>query len=149
MSPELQQQLLDEQNECTLCWTRSNGTPAATIVSYVFAESCLWMTALAGSKRVAAITARPDVAIVVSGKGCSVGHSRCISLQGQCSIVEDSAQRDWFFTAFGRAVLRNSERGATMMAQTMNSPENLVLRFTPTRSFPYDSQAMFDKAESL
>ena len=48
MSPELQRQRLLEQNECTLCWTRYNKEPAATIVSYVYARDCLWMTALAG-----------------------------------------------------------------------------------------------------
>ncbi len=149
MSPELQQQLLRTQNECTLCWTRSNGAPAATVVSYVFAEECLWMTALAGSNRIVAIGRRPDVAVVVSGKGCSIGHSRCLSMQGRCDIIEDSEQRSWFFEAFGRAVLRNSERGARLMADSMNSPENLVLRFTPERRFPYDSQAMFDQADSL
>ena len=149
MSPDLQQALLREQNECTLCWTRRDGAPAATIVSYVYSEDCLWMTALAGSKRVAAIQARPDVAVVISGKGCSVGHSRCISLQGRCDVIEDSELRDWFFPAFSNAVLRNSERGAAMMAQSMDSPENLVLRFLPERSFPYDSQAMFEQADSL
>ena len=149
MSPELQQKLLLEQNECTLCWVRKNGKPAATIVSYVYDDGCLWMTALAGSKRVAAISARAETVVVVSGKGCSVGHSRCISMPGRCDIVDDTTRRDWFFTAFAAAVLRNSERGAAYMAQSMNSPENLVLRFTPEKHFPYDAQRMFDQADNL
>ena len=145
----LSQQLLNEQNECSFSWITADGSPAATVVSFVAYDDAIWMTALAGSARVRALQRNPKSAVVVSGKGTIVGHSRCLSLRGQCTIVNDRASRQRFFPAFASAVLRNSSKGAQTMATSMNSPENLVLKFIATKSIPYDSQAMFDAADRL
>lgn len=107
------------------------------------------MTALEGTGRVRAIRLRPRVSIAISGKGCEVGHSRCISMQGSCEIFTDQSSRDKFFPDFSRAVLPNSEAGAAMMAQMMNSPENLVLAMKPDKTIPYDAQAMLDQANQV
>lgn len=145
----VQKRLLIEQNECSLCWLTQDGTPATTIVSFVYFDECLWMTALAGSGRVKAITRNPATAITISGKGSPVGHSRCLSMKGDCWMEHDTAMRERFFSAFANVVLAHSSKGAALMAQSMNSPENWVLKFKPTKWMPYDSQAMFDQADSL
>ena len=143
------EQLLTAQNECSFCWISQDGTPAVTVVSFVYFDEIIWMTALAGSGRVNAIQRNPATALTISGKGSKVGHSRCVSMKGRCSIEHSSAIRERFFPAFAKAVLAESPKGAAMMATSMNSPENWVLKFEPTKSFPYDSQAMFDQANSL
>ena len=142
----LSEKLLAVQNECTLCWTTQRGTPAATIVSFAYYDGSLWMAALEGSARVRRISAQPQCAIVISGKGTDLGSACCVSMQGICEIIDDVAERDRFFPAFATAVLPNSERGAARMAAMMNSPENLVLRFTPDRIIPYDASAAMANA---
>jgi hypothetical protein len=106
----------------------------------------LWMTALAGSGRVKAIERNSKVSVTISGKGCEVGHSRCVSIQGNCEIVFDAPSRNKFFPAFSRAVLPDSKRGADMMAQMMSTPDNLVLVLSPVKMIPYDAHDMLEQA---
>jgi len=145
----LVEKLLTHQSECTLSWVKRDGCPASTVVSFVYLENKIYMTAMTGSGRVKAIRRQPRVSVSVSGKGCSVGHSRCVSLQGECEIFSDQETRDKFFPAFARAVLPDSEKGAAMMAGMMNSPENFVLVMTPDKVIPYDSHDMLEQADSL
>lgn len=142
-------ELLIRQNECTLGWVKRDGAPASTIVSFIYHDEKIWMTALAGSARVRAIRRDPRVSVAVSGKGTPLGHSRCVSLQGRCAIRDDQATRDLFFPLFARAVLPDSEKGAAMMARMMNSHENLVLVFTPEKVIPYDAHDQLEMANRL
>lgn len=142
----LTQQLLHQQNECTLAWIKADGSPASTVVSFVYLDEKLWMTALEGSGRVKAIRQEPRVCVSISGKGTELGHSRCVSIQGRCDVLSDSTHRNYFFPAFAKVVLPDSERGALMMAQMMNSPENLVLILNPTKIIPYDAHDMLEQA---
>ncbi|MFK7898408.1 MAG: pyridoxamine 5'-phosphate oxidase family protein [Myxococcota bacterium] len=146
---ELVQRLLTEQSECTLSWLTREGLPASTIVSFTLLEGRIAMTALEHAARVKAIRRNPHVAIVVSGSGSPVGHSRCVSIQGECEILNDQATRDRFFPLFSAAVLPGSRKGAEMMAKSMNTPENCVLLVTPRKWIPYDAQAGLERANSL
>lgn len=118
-------------------------------MSFVALDDKIWLTALVSSPRVKALSHNPNAVVVISGKGCEVGHSRCVSLQGTCEVASDPSARDRFFPAFASAVLPDSEKGAAMMSKSMNTPENLVLVFTPTKIIPYDSQQMLDRANSM
>ena len=104
------------------------------------------MTALEGSKRVKAIKHYSKVSVTISGKGCEVGHSRCVSIQGNCEIYSDASTRNQFFPAFARAVLPDSKKGAAMMAKMMNNPDNLVLVLSPVKMIPYDAHDMLEQA---
>ncbi len=146
---DLVEQLLQQQNECTLCWTRADGSPAATIVSFLWADQSLWMTALAGCGRVRALERDARAAIAVTGKGTSLGMSRCVSMQGRCVVRREPEIRDWFFPAFAAAVLPGSRKGAAMMAGMLSGPENLVLQFAPERYIPHDSHEMMVMADQL
>lgn len=146
---DLVERLLGEQNECTLCWVTNDGRPAATTVSFVHLDGDIWMTALETSARVHALRRNSNATVVISGKGSDVGHSRCVSMQGICEITANKDVRDRFFPAFASVVLPDSKAGATMMANGMNSPENLVLIFKATKVMPYDAQAALDRANSL
>lgn len=146
---ELIRRLLTEQNECVLSWLMQDGCPASAVVSFVWLDEAIGLTALEGSPRVKAIRRNPNVALVVSGKGSPVGHSRCVSIRGECHVRSDREIRDRFFPAFSRAVLPASEAGAEQMARSMNTPENLVLLVTPRNLIPYDAQASLDRANRM
>ncbi len=146
---DLVEQLLQQQNECTLCWTRADGSAAATIVSFLWAEQSVWMTALAGSGRVLALGKDPRATVVVSGKGTALGVSRCVSIVGRVVFRSEAELREWFFPSFAGAVLPGSHKGAAMMAGLMSGPENLVMQFVPERYIPYDSHDMMERANSL
>lgn len=132
-----------------LCWITSDGSPAATVVSFMAADESLWMTALEGCSRVRAITRDTRVSIVVSGKGSKVGDTRCVSMRGRCIIHRDKKIRDWFFPTFSRCVLYKSKTGASMMSKSMNNEDNIVLQFIPEKIIPYDAQKMMEMANLM
>ncbi len=140
--------LFKAQNECTLSWVTQDGGPAATVVSYIYADGCIWMTAMTHQARVKAITKNAKVAVVVSGKGCKVGDTRCVSMRGQCEVLTSRDIRDWFFPLFSKKVL-NNRLGAKLMAKSMNNENNLVLKFTPEKVIPYDAQNMMKMAKIM
>lgn len=145
---ELSRSLLQGQNECSLSWITRDGSPASTIVSYLFKDNALWMTALAGSARVGAISRDNRVSVVITGKGADLGEARCVAMRGNCHIHRDAQTRNWFFPEFAGHVLPDSETGAAMMANAMNTADNLVLQFVPEKIIPYDAQKMMRAANS-
>ena len=140
------ERLLTEQNECTLAWVCDDGTPAATIVSFFWSDEKIWMVVEADSPRLRSIQKRPDVAVVVTGKGTSMGIARCVSLRGQCVRIDEPQQRDWFFRVFSQVVLPDSSKGAAFMEQSMNNPAQVVLAMTPTSAREYDAHEMMVSA---
>lgn len=149
MYDALTEKILAAQNECTLSWVTRDGSPAATVVSFLYDDGFIWMTALSGCARVRAIGRDDRVAVVVSGKGSKAGDTRCVSMRGHCEILADAETRDWFFPRFSRRVLHKSRIGATMMAKSMNNESNLVLKFTPEKVMPYDAQRMMKAANFM
>ncbi|NRB37191.1 MAG: pyridoxamine 5'-phosphate oxidase family protein [Pseudomonadales bacterium] len=149
MFDEISEKILAAQNECTLSWITQDGSPAATVVSFLYAEDCIWMTALAGSARIRAISRDGRVAVTISGKGSKAGDTRCVSMRGSCEILADAKTRDWFFPLFSRRVLHKSRVGASMMAKSMNTADNLVLKFHSEKVIPYDAQRMMKMANFM
>ncbi len=145
----LSEEILHAQNECTLSWVTQDGSPAATIVSFLYDEGYLWMTALEGAPRVVAIQRDSRVAITVSGKGTKLGDTRCVSMRGQCQVLRDKKIRDDFFPKFSQRVLYKSHLGASMMAKSMNNADNVVLKFTVEKVIPYDAQRMMKIANLM
>ncbi|MCK5881079.1 MAG: pyridoxamine 5'-phosphate oxidase family protein [Sinobacterium sp.] len=140
--------LFKAQNECTLSWITQDGGPAATVVSFIYHDNCIWMTAMTHQARVRAIKRNAKVAVVVSGKGSKLGDTRCVSMRGSCEILSDEASRDWFFPLFSKKVL-NNRLGAKMMSKTMNNADNIVLKFHPEKIIPYDAQKMMKMAKFM
>lgn len=149
MFDKLATQLLTAQNECTLSWVTQDGSPAATVVSFFYEQNSIWMTAITDSPRVRAIRRDPRVAVVVSGTGSKVGHTRCVSMRGNCEVLDDKKIKDWFFPKFSKAVLHKSRIGAKMMAGSMNNADNIVIKFTPEKVKSYDAQKMMNMANFM
>lgn len=141
--------LLNEQNECVLSWITQDGSPASTVVSFVYYDNALWMTAAAGSARVKALNRDPRASLVVNGSGSEVGHTRCLSLRGRCQLHQDKAVRDVFFPRFSKKVLAKSKMGAGLMSKGMNNSSNYVLQFIPNKAIPYDAQKMIKLADFM
>jgi len=140
--------LFKAQNECSLSWVCQDGGPAVTVVSFIYEDGYIWMTAMTSQARVRAIRRNPKVAVVVSGKGSKVGDTRCVSMRGHCEVLDDADIRDWFFPLFSKKVL-NNRLGAKMMAKSMNNASNLVLKFKPEKIIPYDAQSMMKMAKFM
>lgn len=141
--------LFKAQNECALSWITQDGSPASTVVSFVYKDDAIWMTALTGSARLRAVMRDNRVAVVVSGSGSKIGNTRCVSMRGEAEVIHDQEVKDWFFPEFSKAVLRKSWTGAKMMSSSMNNASNAVIKFTPDKIIPYDAQKMMKLANFM
>lgn len=141
--------LLLEQNECTLIWNLADGSATGAVVSYVWCDGAIWMTAQEGCKRVRAIARDPRCAVVVTGKGSTLGQARSLTMLGKSYIRAEADVREQFFPRFAAAVLPNSIAGQQAMTTAMDSEENLVIQFVPDKWIPYDAHDAMSAAEVM
>ena len=77
------QQLLDAGGECVFNWTTRDGYPVGVVVAFLYRNGKFWTTCAEKRKRVPALRARPQSAIVINTgrktatyKGESIVHAR-------------------------------------------------------------------------
>ena len=63
LSGDRERALLDAQTECCFMWTTKAGDPVGVIMNYVATDDRFWVTCTKRRKRVAAVAARPRVAL--------------------------------------------------------------------------------------
>ena len=93
LSDEREARLLTTQTECTFMWTNSAGEPVGVIMNYVWREGRFWLTATRQRKRIAAIEARPRVAVAVSSRGTDIGISQSLTYKGTATLHDDTDTR--------------------------------------------------------
>ncbi|MDE0348879.1 MAG: hypothetical protein OXM56_04135, partial [Gammaproteobacteria bacterium] len=91
LTPELTEQILETQRECTMIWNTRDGNSAGTMVSFVWHRGSVWIGGPSDLPRMAAIRRNPNMCIVVSVLGTGLGRDRCISLRGECTVHDDPA----------------------------------------------------------
>ena len=81
--------LLDTQTECTFMWTTKDGDPVGVIMNFVSHDGRFWITCTRRRKRVAAVEARPRVAIAITSRGTDIGVSQSITYKGDAIVHEE------------------------------------------------------------
>ena len=82
LSDERERALLDAQTECCFMWTTKSGDPVGVIMNYVTPNDRFWVTCTTRRKRVAAVAARPRVALAITSRGTQIGVSQARDVQG-------------------------------------------------------------------
>ena len=96
--------LIDTQTECTFMWTTAAGDPVGVIMNHVLHDGRFWLTCTRRRKRVAAIEARPRVAIAISSRGTDIGRSQSITYKGTATVHDDDETKAWFYPALAARV---------------------------------------------
>ena len=73
LDDERERNLLETQTECTFMWTTKDGDPVGVIMNFVSHDDRFWITCTRRRKRVAAVEARPHVAICITSRGTDIG----------------------------------------------------------------------------
>ena len=63
------ERLLKAQNECVFVWHRSDGWPIGVVMSYVWRDGKVWLTASSQRPRVAAVARDDRVSVAISSVG--------------------------------------------------------------------------------
>jgi general stress protein 26 len=143
LSDEREQTLLTTQTECTFMWTTADGDPVGVIMNHLWHDGRFWLTATRQRKRIAAIEARPRVAVAISSRGTDIGISQSITYKGSAIVHDDEATKAWFYPALAAFVRPKSAEQAAAFAAHLDSPGRVVIEVVPDMRIGFDSDAMF------
>jgi general stress protein 26 len=142
LEPDLQEQLLKEQNELTFIWGTKDHWPIGVIMSFLWRDGSFWVTATSQRARISAIRRDPRVSVVVSSAGTSMGPSKTVTVKGRCVIHEDQETKDWFYPALAAALIPQSEPVQRAFAKMLDSERRLVIEILPEKWITFDGTNM-------
>lgn len=138
-----EQVLLDTQTECTFMWSTKEGDPVGVIMNFVWKDGRCWVTCTRRRKRVAAVEARPRVAIAVTSRGTDLGTSQAVTYKGTATVHDDDATKEWFYAALAARVRPESAERQAAFVHHLDTPGRVVIEIVPDVRIGFDSEAMF------
>lgn len=117
--------------ECVFNWTTQDGYPVGVVVAYVFKNGTFWTTCAARRKRVPALRARPQSAIVINrgGKTASFKGDSTVHASGDPGFDELKA---WFYGALSGVAVEPDNEYRKAFAKFLDSPHRVIIE-TPAR----------------
>jgi general stress protein 26 len=143
LDDDREQSLLDAQTECTFMWSTKDGDPVGVIMNFVVHEDRFWVTCTRRRKRVAAVEARPRVAIAITSRGTDIGVSQAVTYKGDAIVHDDEATKAWFYPALAAKVRPESQERQDAFVHHLDTPGRVVIEIRPTDRIGFDSEAMF------
>ena len=143
LSEEREQTLLDRQSECTFMWTTKRGDPVGVIMSYVFRDDRFWVTCTRRRKRVAAVTARPRVAIAISSLGAHIGISQALTYKGDAIVRDDDATKAWFYPALAAKLRPGDDAAQDAFCHHLDTGGRVIIEIIPDTRIGFDAEKMF------
>ena len=70
------------------------------IMSCLWHEGRMWLTAGANRHRIEAIRRDPRCSVVVTSTGTKMGAGKSVTIKGRATVQEDRETKDWFYPAF-------------------------------------------------
>ena len=150
LDPEREEELVQCGGECTFIWANKAGHPLGVTTAYVPAKGKIWMTATRERVRIKAIARDGRSSIVITSKGTPMGGGKTVTYKGNTIIHEDDETKQWMYNilAQGMAMAKDDGNAFTkdldpaMFVRFLDTPERIVLEFTPEMSIPFDGDKM-------
>jgi len=152
LDPEREQELLSTGGECTFIWANKSGHPLGVTTAYVPVNGKIWMTATRERVRIKAIARDGRSSIVITSKGTPMGGGKTVTYKGHTVIHEDDKTRRWFYGLLASGMSRSGHQDEgnaftsgidpDMFIRFLDTPERIVLEFTPEMSIPFDGDKM-------
>ena len=143
LSDERERTLLDRQTECCFMWTAKNGDPVGVIMNYVVRDGRFWVTCTRRRKRVAAVEARPRVAIAITSRGTNIGISQAVTYKGNAVVHEDDGTKAWLYPALAARVRPESADQQAAFVHHLDTPGRVVIEIVPDGRIGFDAEEMF------
>lgn len=152
LDPEREQELLKCGGECTFIWANKAGHPLGVTTAYVAVKDKIWMTATRERVRIKAIARDGRSAIVISSKGTPMGGGKTVTYKGHTVIHDDPETKQWMYNILAQGMAMASREDPDnaftagldpdMFVRFLDTPERIVLEFTPEMSIPFDGDKM-------
>jgi len=141
LSEEDKEKLLSTQNECVFAWSTSSGQPVGVVMSYVWKEGKVWLTASSQRPRVSAVRRDDRVSVAISSLGTGAPPAT-VTVIGRCAILQDAETKRWFYPALAAALIPNNPKRQSSFAQMLDSPRRVIMSVTPERFITFDGRKM-------
>ena len=150
LDPERERELVNSAGECVFCWANKSGHPIGVITAYVPIKGKIWMTATRERVRIKAIARDGRSSVVMSSKGTPMGGGKTVTYKGHTVIHDDPETKHWMYSllAGGMAASKDDGNAFTsgldpeLFVKFLDTPERVVLEFTPEMSIPFDGDKM-------
>ena len=142
LDPELQEQILQEQNECSFVWGPKDHWAVGVIMSYVWREGKFWLTASSQRARIHAIRRDPRVSLVVSSVGTRLGPAKSITVKGRVRVLDDEETKARVLPQIAAAILPGADELQAKFVAMMDSPRRVVLEVSPEKWITFDASQM-------
>lgn len=149
LSDELEQKLLNTQRECVFMWTNQLGEAFGVVHAYLPKDGKIWMTAAARRKRISAIKRFPRASVCINGSGTAIGGGKTVTYKGNCVVHDDRETKDWFYPEFSRYLNAENEQAATMFQSFLDSPQRVIIEFTPDYKLSFDGSLMWARSPGV
>ena len=103
----------------------------------------LWITCTRRRKRVAAVAARPRVALAITSRGTQIGVSQAVTYKGQAIIHDDDETKDWFYPALAARVRPESADQQQAFVDHLRTDGRVVIEIVPDGRIGFDAEEMF------
>ena len=142
LDAEMQERLLATHNECSFVWSTRDGWPVGVIMSYVWRDGRIWLTASEQRKRIAAVRRDARVCVIVTSTGSALGPGKTVTIKGRCAVHMDAETRQWFYPALAASLIPNNPRRQAGFVAMLDSPRRVILEVTPEQYISYDGAKM-------
>jgi general stress protein 26 len=146
LTPEREAELVATVKECVFMWTNKAGEAFGVVMSYLPKDGTLWLTAAERRARISAIRRQPRASVCINSTGSSLGGGRTVTYKGTCTVHDDRETKDWFYPEFARHLRPDSEEGATVFQQFLDSPHRVVIEFVPDYALSFDASLMWARS---
>ncbi len=150
LEPEKERELVATGGECVFIWANKAGHPIGVTTAYVPVDGKIWMTATRERVRIKAIARDGRSSIVISSKGTPMGGGKTVTYKGHTVIHDDDKTKRWFYGLLAQGMAGRQDDGNAFtrnldpakFVQFLDTPERVVLEFTPQMSIPFDGDKM-------
>jgi hypothetical protein len=143
LASDRERELLATQTECTFMWTTADGDPVGVIMNFVWDRGAFWLTCTRRRARVAAIVARPRVAVAVSSRGTDIGTSRSLTYKGTATVHDDEPTKAWMYQALAARVRPDDASQQAAFVAHLATPGRVVIEVRADTRIGFDAEAMF------
>jgi hypothetical protein len=150
LDAEKERELVNTAGECVFIWANRAGHPIGVITAYVPVKGKIWMTATRERVRIKAIARDGRSSIVISSKGTPMGGGKTVTYKGHTVIHDDDSTKQWFYRLLATGMASRDDEGNAFtqnldpdkFVKFLDTPERVVLEFTPEMSIPFDGDKM-------
>lgn len=118
--------LVGTGGECVFSWTNREGYPVGVVVAYLYRDGTFFTTCAERRKRVPALRARPQSAIVINrgGKTASYKGDSIVHAPGDEGFDE---LKEWFYSALSGADTDPTDEYRRAFKKFLDSPNRVIV----------------------